>query len=222
MILPIFTGYDARESAGWHACIESLIQTSTGYVLPPPLTGVQGDGTNAFSLVRFQIPELCGWSGPALWLDASDMIIRENIARLGDLFDQSKAVQVVKHNYKTTADRKYIGTPMEAPNADYERKNWSSVMLFNAGHRAHFDARDDIRGAIKSGDGKFLHRFGWLEDRLIGELPIEWNWLPQEAGENQNAKLLHFTLGIPGFKHYADAPMSEHWHAMARTLHSER
>jgi hypothetical protein len=38
----------------------------------------------------------------------------------------NKAVAVVKHDYKTKHRRKYIGTPLEADNADYPRKNWSS------------------------------------------------------------------------------------------------
>jgi hypothetical protein len=37
--------------------------------------------------------------------------------------------------------------------------------------------------------------FRWLDDERIGELPIEWNWLPDEFGVNPEAKLLHYTLG---------------------------
>lgn len=222
MILPVFTGYDSREAIGWHAFIQSLIETSTDYVLAPPLSGKQGDGTNLFTYQRFMVPELCQWSGMALWLDGADMLLRADIAGLGDLFEPRYAVQVVKHFYKTKHARKYIGTEMEANNEDYERKNWSSLILFNCGHRAHFKAREEIREAVGEGNGKFLHRFGWLKDKDIGELPIEWNWLPQELGDNPQAKLVHYTLGIPGFKHYASDPMSNLWHETAKTLHSQR
>jgi hypothetical protein len=219
-LIRVFTGYDSREADGWHACIQSLLETSTDYRLMPPISGNQGDGTNKFAIERFSVPELCNWSGPAIFLDASDMILKANIAELAELFDKNYAV--LKHDYRTKHTRKYVGTEMEAPNSDYERKNWSSVILWNCGHMAHFKAREKIRSAIRRGDGKFLHRFGWLEDRLIGELPIAWNWLPQEDGENENAKLVHYTLGIPGFKHYRDGPMSKYWHQMAKTFHSER
>jgi len=155
-------------------------------------------------------------------VDAADMLLRSDVSELGDLFDKSKAVQVVKHDYQTKHPRKYVGTSMEADNRDYQRKNWSSVILWNCGHMAHFESRNKIRRAILAGDGKFLHRFGWLKDKDIGELPIEWNWLSQEHGENQNAKLIHFTAGMPGFSHYKNSPMAEPWHAAAQTFHSER
>ena len=57
-----------------------------------------------------------------------------------------------------------------------------------------------------------LHRFTWLQDDLIGKLPIEWNWLPDEFGSNLEAKLLHYTLGTPCFKDYANTPMASEWH----------
>ena len=46
-----------------------------------------------------------------------------------------------------------------------------------------------------------------------GELPIEWNWLVDEYGSNDKAKLIHWTKGIPGFKEYSDAPMADKWFA---------
>lgn len=221
-MIRVFTGLDRRELVGWHAFIQSLVDTSTNYRIMPPLTGNQGDGSTDFTYARFSVPELCNWSGPAISLDASDMILRADISDLAGLFDKDCAVQVVKHEYRTSANRKHIGTEMEADNQDYPRKQWSAVVLWNCGHIAHFKARNRIRRAIEEGDGKYLHRFGWLEDRQIGELPIEWGWLPQEHGENPDAKLIHYTLGIPGFKHYKDSPMSNHWHDSAKTFHSER
>jgi hypothetical protein len=221
-MLRLFTGYDPREAAGWHAFIQSLLDTSDDYRLMPPLSGKQGDGTNAFTYARFTVPELCNWSGFAIFADACDMLLRAPIQELWELRDKSKAVQVVKHDYVSAHKRKYVGTEMEAANASYPRKNWSSLVLFHAGHIAHFKARNRIRRAIEEGDGKFLHRFGWLEDKLIGDLPIEWNWLPQEHGDNPEAKLIHYTAGGPFFKHYRDGPMSNHWHETARTFHSER
>lgn len=221
-MIRVFTGLDRREAIGWHTFIQSLVDTSTNYRLMPPLSGAQGSGTNTFTHERFKVPELCNWSGPAIFLDASDMILRADIAELAGWFDKTKAVQVVKHDYRTSHPRKYIGTEMEADNLDYERKNWSSVILWNCGHEAHWKARNKIRSAIEAGDGKFLHRFGWLTDDLIGSLPVDWNWLPQEFGDRPTAKLIHYTLGIPGFKHYAQGPMSNEYHKIAKTFHSER
>lgn len=221
-MIRLFAGYEKREADGFHAFIQSLIDTSTNYRLMPPLSGAQKDGTNAFTYARFEIPELCNWSGPAIFLDASDMILRADITELAELFDKTKAVQVVKHDYCTRHPRKYVGTEMEAENQDYARKNWSSLILWNCGHEAHWKARNAIRKAIESGDGKYLHRFSWLKDAEIGELPSAWNWLADEYGENKHAKLLHWTAGMPGFKHYENAPMAHYWHQAAKTFHSSR
>ena len=54
--------------------------------------------------------------------------------------------------------------------------------------------------------------FTWLQDELIGKLPIEWNWLPDEFGSNEEAKLLHYTLGTPCFHEYANTSMGSEWH----------
>ena len=221
-MLRLFTGYDPREAKGWHTFIQSLIDTSTNYRIMPPLSGKQGDGSTKFTYARFEILELCNWSGPAIFLDAVDMLLRADISELAALYDKDYAVQVVRHDYKTKHPRKFVGTAMEADNPDYPGKNMSSVILWNCGHPAHWKARNRIRRAMEEGDGKFLHRFGWLEDKHIGALPDTWNWLPQEFGTNEHAKLIHYTAGAPFMAHYKDSPMSNHWHDSARTWHSER
>jgi lipopolysaccharide biosynthesis glycosyltransferase len=142
-----------------------------------------------------------GW---ALFIDG-DMLVREDVAKLWALRDESKAVMCVHHTYKTKAKLKYLGSA----NLDYPRKNWSSVVLWNCGHIAN---RTITPKFIENATGAELHRFTWLEDNLIGEIPIEWNWLPDELGPNSDAKLLHFTLGAPCFHEYADTPMSSEWH----------
>lgn len=155
------------------------------------------------------VPELCVWSGMAIFVDGCDMQMFGDIAELARLFDPKYAVQVVKHDYTPKSPRKYIGTELEAENLPYERKNWSSVIVWNCGHIAHFNARDKIREAVEVGDGAYLHRFGWLKDSEIGELPDAWNWL-DEYGEGQ-PKLMHWTNGIPGFTHYRSAPHAANW-----------
>jgi hypothetical protein len=65
---------------------------------------------------------------------------------------------------------------------------------------------------VQNQPGSYLHRFSWLSDDRIGELPIEWNWLPDELGANADAKLLHYTLGTPCFHEFADTPQGAEWH----------
>lgn len=145
--------------------------------------------------------EFDGW---AIFADG-DMICQKDIAKLWALRDDSKAVQVVQHNYKTKAQEKYLGNK----NENYPRKNWSSVIIWNCNHPKHKILTPDF---VMKQTGAFLHRFTWLDDIDIGSLPIEWNWLTTEYDDNFDASLLHYTLGTPCFKDYANAEMSAVWH----------
>jgi hypothetical protein len=166
----------------------------------------QQDGTNGFIYSRYLVPYLNGFYGAALFVDG-DMHVNADIMELMDLFDPDKAVQVVKHDYKTKYRRKYIGTPIENDNVDYPRKNWSSVVLFNCAHPANRILTPEY---VSEAGGAVLHRFAWLDDDEIGELPKEWNHLVGEY-EPCDAKLYHHTLGSPGFKHYAQCESSAQW-----------
>jgi hypothetical protein len=215
-MIRLYAGFDPREAAGFYAFVQSLIETSPG-VGVIPISG-PSDGTNAFTLARFGIMELCGWSGWAIFADGADQLLKTDITELWNLRDKRYAVQVVKHDYQTKHPRKYVGTEMESENASYPRKNWSSVMLINCGHISHFNHRHAIREALEKNDGAFLHRFSWLDDEEIGSLPVEWNWLCDEYGASTTAKLLHWTAGIPGFYHYHQAPHAEEWRSAVRKV----
>lgn len=213
-MIPIYTGFDEREEAGSHVFHSSVIHRASEPVSFAPLhlpmlKGVYGqgqrDGSNAFIYTRFLIPFLNDYKGFGLFVDGADMLCRGDIAELWKLQDPFKAVQVVKHDYKTKAPRKYIGTKMEADNTDYPRKNWSSVMLINCGHHAWRHISPEV---VEKMTGPDLHRFRFIDERYIGELPIEWNWL-DEYGPNESAKLIHYTTGTPAFKHYQNAPHAE-------------
>jgi hypothetical protein len=65
---------------------------------------------------------------------------------------------------------------------------------------------------VQQATGAQLHRFTWLQDELIGALPKDWNWLPDELGPNPQAKLLHWTLGAPCFDEFVNAQMADEWH----------
>ena len=142
-----------------------------------------------------------GW---AIFADG-DMICNADIAELWRMRDPSKAVMVVKHDYQTKALTKYLGNK----NENYPRKNWSSVILWNCEHP---DNRQLDPAFVESQDGAFLHRFKWLADEQIGEIPKEWNWLAIEYQANPAAKLVHYTLGTPCFEDYENTEMAELWH----------
>ena len=46
---------------------------------------------------------------------------------------------------------------------------------------------------------------------MIGEIPLEWNWLVCEYDYNQNAKNVHWTLGGPYFKDYNTSDYADEW-----------
>jgi lipopolysaccharide biosynthesis glycosyltransferase len=211
-MINIFIGYDHREAIAYHVCANSIIRHSSKPVslTPLALTTLQNyeekhtDGSNQFIYSRFLVPHLMNYTGWAIFMDG-DMLVRDDIEKLWALRDETKAVQVVKHNYKTKLSEKYLG----AKNEDYPRKNWTSVILWNCGHPANAVVTPEF---IQTATGAQVHRFTWLTDELIGELPIEWNWLPDEFGANQEAKLLHYTLGTPSFYDFATTPMGDEWH----------
>lgn len=207
-----FIGYDHREAVAYHVFVNSIIRHSTKPVAITPLalknigayTETHTDGSNQFIYSRFLTPSLCNYQGWAIFMDG-DMLMRDDITKLWNLRDDSKAVMVVKHDYQTRMTEKYLG----ARNENYPRKNWSSVILWNCGHPANRALTPEF---IETATGAQLHRFTWLHDDDIGELPRIWNWLPDEFGANSDAKLLHYTLGTPSFHDFALTPMADEWH----------
>lgn len=219
MTVNLFVGWDDREEVGVHTFTSSVMHRASEPVSITPLrleglrkvyAGGERDGTNAFIYSRFLIPYLMQYRGHALFVDGADMVCNGDIAELWAMFDPFKAVQVVKHQYKTRHPFKYLGTSMEAQNRDYPGKNWSSVMLINC---AHYAWRDLTPERVEDMSGADLHRFSFIQPRYVGNLPAEWNWLADEYGANAGAKLLHWTAGIPGFPAYKDAPMADAWRA---------
>ena len=210
--IPVFIGYDPREAVAYHTCANSIIRHASQPVAIVPLAlnlfddykETHTDGSNHFIYSRFLVPHLMEYTGHAIFIDG-DMIVRSDIVELWKQRDVTKDVQVVKHNYRTRMTEKYLG----AKNEDYPRKNWSSVILWNCNS---FPNRRLTPDFVQQSTGSFLHRFTWLADERIGDLPREWNWLPDEYGPNPDAKLLHYTLGTPCFHEFATTPMADEWH----------
>jgi lipopolysaccharide biosynthesis glycosyltransferase len=214
----LVVGFDQREAVAYHTFCQSVLEKASLPVRFLPLAEntlvdykeTHTDGSNRFIYSRFLTPYLMGFQGWAIFADG-DMVCQTDIKALWDLRDASKALQVVQHDYQTKAHTKYLGNK----NENYPRKNWSSLILWNCAHPAHQVLTPAF---IQGQKGSFLHRFSWLSDSDIGHLPPEWNWLAIEYPDNPSAALVHFTLGTPCFKDYADSPMSSIWHqARARS-----
>lgn len=210
MTINVFVGFDQLEAIAYHVFCQSVLEKSTSLINFTPLAHQNlnffknhDDGSNKFIYSRFLTPFLNEYSGWAIFADG-DMVCNHDITELWNLKDPSKAVQVVKHEYKTKKTVKYLGNN----NEDYPRKNWSSLVLWNCEHPANKILTPEF---IQDKPGSFLHRFSWLDDSQIGELPIEWNWLAIEYPNNPAAKIIHYTLGTPCFKEYSTTSQADIW-----------
>jgi hypothetical protein len=202
-MLNLFCGYDDREAIGYHVFCSSVISRSSIPVAFIP--------SNKFTVSRFAIPALMNFTGKAIFMDASDMLMLKDISLYKKELDNLDApVAVVKHGYKTINPVKYVGTEMECSNQDYDRKNWASMMLINCEHPAW---RQMTMQKIADENILDLLQFKFLCDFEIAELDESFNVLVDENQNIDGAKLLHWTAGIPYFDSYKNARGSEQWWA---------
>lgn len=164
-----------------------------------------------FAISRFFIPYLTEYSPAWTLFCDSDFLFRADIAELFAHADDSKAVMCVKHNYAPPENTKMDGQMQTL----YERKNWSSLMLI---HNAHPKNRALHPAMLNTLPGRDLHRFCWLDDSEIGELPPEWNWLEGHSDPALDPKAVHFTRGTPDMAGYEDVPYADEWRNVARTI----
>jgi hypothetical protein len=210
----IFIGYDPREAVAFSVLAFSIHRRASVPVTIAPLMLSQLGRlmtrerhplqSTDFAFSRFLTPLLSGYAGWSLFTDC-DMLMLDDVAKLWSLRDERYAVQVVKHDHRPREDSKFLG----APQTRYEKKNWSSVILFN-------NARGRALSAeyVNSATGLELHQFKWLgDDSLIGELPPRWNHLVGYSAPSRDVSLAHFTLGGPYFDEYRDCEFAPAWRA---------
>ena len=211
-MINIFIGYDSKEKVAYNVLSHSIIQNSTKPVAITPiaLNNLKDDfvrernalSSTEFSFSRFMIPHLMNYQGWALFMDC-DMLMFEDISKLWRMRDDSKAIQVCKHDYIPKESKKFLGQVQ----TKYEKKNWSSFMLMNC--KKCTTLTPDY---VNKASGLELHQFKWLEgDHLIGDLPLEWNWLVGEYEHKEDVKNVHYTEGGPWFDDYKNCDYSKDW-----------
>lgn len=222
-MIEVLIGFDPKEKKAWQVCAASIIANS---FIPPPIRplGIQTldkeykrptenrDGrlfdvisqapmSTEFAIARFFTP-IVGSARWVLFCDC-DFLFRADINDLFALADNRYAVQVVKHDYHPIETEKMDGQRQ----MDYPRKNWSSLMLWNMKHAGHTRIWSEL---ANKQTGLWLHQFSWLQDKEIGELPAEWNWL--EGTERISyAKGVHYTRGTPDMPGHELAPYANEW-----------
>lgn len=222
--LKVFLGYDTNEPLAYQVASFSIIRRSSKPVEVRPLVlsdldmiirpiemrGKQmwcpisdAPMSTQFSNSRFIIPFITkGW---ALFAD-DDIVCLDDISHLFDHADPKYAVMVVKHKHEPVEEFFPDGRKQTV----YPRKNWSSVVLWNCDHPAHkrFTLED-----LNSWPGRDMHRFIWLEDDEIGELPLRWNFLIGVNEWDHDVSIAHYTLGGPWLPKWEKTPEDFIWRA---------
>jgi lipopolysaccharide biosynthesis glycosyltransferase len=223
----VFIGYDSREDIAFRVCESSLRKHSK---IPIDIWPVRQQdlrernlywresdplSSTEFSFTRFLAPHIAGYSGWILFCDC-DFLFRKDISGLRDYMNPNKAVMVVKHNYNPPEQTKMDGKTQ----TQYPRKNWSSFMLINCDHPSVQALTPDV---VNNQTGLYLHRFQWLDDNDIGELPLTYNylegWHTKEDCEDPIA--VHFTRGGPWFRDYMQVEYGNEWIEYAKRITHE-
>ena len=211
--MKIFVGYDTREDMAYQVCKHSIISKSPEadvrplkqqelrdagwYTLP-----VDKLASTEFTFTRFLVPYLNDYKGWALFTDC-DVLALDDMNKLFELADDKYALMCVKHDYTPSETMKMDGQQQTI----YPRKNWSSVVLWNCAHPSNSVVTPEL---VNTESGMYMHRFMWLKDEEIGEIPYQWNYLVGWY-QSKDPKLVHYTEGGPWFEEYRSCEYSKEW-----------
>ncbi len=215
--LNIYIGYDSKEDIAYRVCKHSLLKRSNSNLKVMSLKlyelvankmysrDIDPLASTEFTYSRFLVPALNKYSGWAIFCDC-DFIFFEDVFKILENLDNSKAVYCVKHDYTPKEKHKMDGQKQTI----YPRKNWSSFILFNCSHPSNQKLNIDL---VNSETGSFLHQFKWLNDDEIGSLDERWNWLEGWTSNHNNKRpfAVHYTRGGPWFDEWQDVEFASEW-----------
>lgn len=186
--MKVFIGYDPRQPIAFQVCAQSVWDHASEPVeivrLDLRTLPIKRRGLTEFTYSRFLVPYLCGFKGSAVFLD-SDILVRADICWLKDwAFEEQESVHVVTNEH-----------------LKFERP---SVMAFRNDECTLLTPRyiDDARNK--------LFDFAWAEAG-VGDLPKEWNHLVGYDPPNPDAKIVHFTRGIPVWPETGNCEFAKEW-----------
>lgn len=188
----VVIGYDPRQPIAFQVAAHSVWTHATCPVTITRLAlkhlPMTRRGLTEFTYSRFLTPWLSNYEGVSIFLD-SDVLVRGDVAELlgYQLAYPGVPVHVVPHERK------------------FERP---SVMVF------HNPSCLNLTPEFVSDPTNKLFDFAWA--RQVGELPATWNHLVGYDAPNPDAKIVHFTMGVPIWEQTKRCEFHEAWQAMAK------
>lgn len=185
--LQVYLGYDERQPVAVNVLAHSITRRCSVPVsitrLHLPQLPMTRRGLTAFTYSRFLVPHLSNFTGVSVFLD-SDMLCLSDLAELlaYPLMDPESDVFVVDHDKK------------------FERP---SLMVFNNERCTVLTPQ-----YIEDRSNKLMP-LDWAQK--VGTLPNAWNHLVGYDALNPDAKVVHFTAGLPVWKETASCEFSETW-----------
>lgn len=193
-MIRIFIGLDERQPIAAQVLIHSLYSRSSVPLSITPLVlsqlPIKRKGLTSFTFSRYTVPWLCEFRGRAIFMDA-DMLCLTDIAKLMDEADPLAAISVVKNE---------------------RRFEWPSLMVFNCA--ACLKLQPDWI------DSKETNPAALTWAKQIGELPSEYNHLVGYDRQRKDAKIVHFTQGVPCWQETMDCEYATEWHAERKSANS--
>lgn len=203
-MIRVFIGYDPRQPVSYQVAAHSVWSRATQ---PVAITRLQLNqlpirrrGLTEFTYSRFLAPFLCDFDdGFSVFIDA-DMLVLGDIADLVALgmaqtVASGAAVSVVPHEGQRAFER-------------------ASVMVF------HNAACRILTPEWIEDTSHNPYKIETWTDK-IGALPKEWNHLIGYDSPRTDAKLVHYTMGVPCWPETKNCEYAAEWHKEAKnTLHS--
>lgn len=185
-VIPVFLGYDPRQPVAFHAAAHSISRRASFPVaivrLQLSQLPLQRRGLTEFTYSRFLVPWLCDFQGHAVFADA-DVLCRADIAELLSLAVKLPVAVSVVQNKK--------------------RFEWASLMVFNNA------ACRVLTPEYVADPSHGMFDFKWASG--VGSLPAEWNHLEGYDAPRNDAKLVHFTQGVPCWPETVGTQYASEW-----------
>lgn len=191
--LKVFIGFDPRQPIAYHVLAHSIISRASKPVSISPLRlaqlPIKRRGLTDFTYSRFLVPYLSQYKGQSIFID-SDFLCLGDIWELAKLINSTSTVTVVNNSLK------------------FER---ASMMVFN-NQLCEFR----LTPKIVDDPANTLYDFAWAVE--VGHVAKEWNHLVGYDPPNPNAKLIHFTQGIPCFPETKECEFAAEWMSEAQEM----